>query len=237
MEKIFQKVYPFTTEMISGYMSDMEVDSKKILTVGSSIDQAFNAILLGANDVTIVDINENTKDFYERKKDILLSSTRDEFYDKVLSLNEFSYAEEVFPKRCVNVMNLYMQSDLNFEVLKEKLRSISINFITDDIFKMDNVSDTYDRIFFSNILQNMYAFYDESVMEEQFMKSFNKWVSLLNDKGLLQLLYIYSYYKGVYSSDLTFKIAVNNLSGLINLCTFDSFDSTDAIVVYEKKVK
>lgn len=51
MEK-FSTIYPFTTEMISGYIEYMDVSCKSVLTVGSSFDQAFNALLYGAKDVT-----------------------------------------------------------------------------------------------------------------------------------------------------------------------------------------
>ena len=55
----FQKVYPFTTEDISGYLTQIDVENKKVLTVGSSGDQALNSLLLGAKSATAVDIDPN----------------------------------------------------------------------------------------------------------------------------------------------------------------------------------
>ena len=46
--KEFQKVYPFTTENIAGYFSSLNMHNKSVLTVGSSLDQAFNALIFGA---------------------------------------------------------------------------------------------------------------------------------------------------------------------------------------------
>ena len=33
---LFQEVYPFTTEMISGYFKDLDFQDKKVMTLGSS---------------------------------------------------------------------------------------------------------------------------------------------------------------------------------------------------------
>ena len=52
-------IYPFTTEMISGYFDKLDLKEKTVLTVGSSIDQGLNALLLGAKNVTVFDINPN----------------------------------------------------------------------------------------------------------------------------------------------------------------------------------
>lgn len=111
----FQKVYPFTTEDISGYLTQLDVENKKILTVGSSADQALNAILLGAREVTIFDINEEKENFYKIKKDIILNSSRKDFYNKVLNLKIFNYFDDIFSQKDLEKMNLYMASDESFE--------------------------------------------------------------------------------------------------------------------------
>ena len=59
----FQKIYPFTTETISGYITKMDIKDKIVLTLGSSCDQALNSLLLGAKDITVFDINEKVKYF------------------------------------------------------------------------------------------------------------------------------------------------------------------------------
>ena len=46
-KEIFQEVYPFTTEVISGYFNELDFKDKSVMTLGSSSDQAFNALLLG----------------------------------------------------------------------------------------------------------------------------------------------------------------------------------------------
>ena len=90
MQTLFDKVYPFTTEMISGYFKEIDFKDKTVLTVGSSSDQAFNALLLGAKKIKVYDINVNTAKFGKIKKDIILnSSSRIEMYQQVLSFKEF----------------------------------------------------------------------------------------------------------------------------------------------------
>ena len=138
--------------MISGYIEYMDVSCKSVLTVGSSFDQAFNALLYGAKDVTVIDINKNALEFYKRKLEILLTSNKDEFYKNVLQL-PFNYNfDELFLKRDVSIMNSYMQSEDNFSKLKEILSSKTIKFINDDIFRFDKIENKYDRIIFSNVL-------------------------------------------------------------------------------------
>ena len=70
--EIFQEVYPFTTESINGYFNKIDFNDKSVLTVGSSSDQAFNAILLGAKNITVYDINKNTSFFGKLKRQIII---------------------------------------------------------------------------------------------------------------------------------------------------------------------
>ena len=54
--KGFDKVYPFTTEKISSYFPALNLADKSILTVGSSCDQVFNALVCGAGRIVVYDI-------------------------------------------------------------------------------------------------------------------------------------------------------------------------------------
>lgn len=44
LKEEFHAVYPFTTENIAGYMEDLDLSNKKIITVTSSSDHIINAI-------------------------------------------------------------------------------------------------------------------------------------------------------------------------------------------------
>lgn len=75
----FLKLYPFTTENISGYLTNYDLNNSSVLTVGSSADQIINSYVSGAEDVTLFDINPFCKYFYDLKCAAI----------KVLSLEEF----------------------------------------------------------------------------------------------------------------------------------------------------
>ena len=107
----FEKIYPFTTENIAGYIKEMDVKDKSVLTVGSSSDQVFNSLLLGAKDVTLFDINESAPLFYELKRDFILKYDREELYDKVLSNKEFLYFEDNFTKKQLENMKSKLDQD------------------------------------------------------------------------------------------------------------------------------
>ena len=83
----FQRLYPFTTEKISGYIGEFDLQDKSLLTVGSSGDQAINAALKGCKDITVVDTNEFAKEYFYFKKAAILSLTREELLQFLCYLN------------------------------------------------------------------------------------------------------------------------------------------------------
>lgn len=80
-EGTFFWIYPFTTENIAGYINMFDLKNKSLLTVGSSGDQAINAILRGCEDVTIIDINPFAKYYFYLKKAAILTLNYKEFLD------------------------------------------------------------------------------------------------------------------------------------------------------------
>ena len=76
---MLQKIYPFTTENISGYIDKFNLKDKSLLTVGSSGDQVINAILKGCKDITLLDINPYTKFYYYLKVASIMTLNLDEF--------------------------------------------------------------------------------------------------------------------------------------------------------------
>ena len=195
--EVFSDVYPFTTENIDGYIEKMDLKEKKVLTVGSSGDQALNAILEGANDITIFDINEDTEKFFKIKKDIILNSELEDIYLKIIKNDKIpNLTKDFFAFSTLKRMNNYMKSKENFEKLKEKLAKVNPKFIVGDIFDFSSaVNETYDRILLSNIFQYLdyYAYLNgyEGKEAEFALKHFKSWIEYLNDGGILQLHYIY----------------------------------------------
>ena len=65
------KIYPFTTENISGYINNFNLIDKWLLIVGSYGDQVINAILHGCEDITLLDKNPYSKITIIKKQQII----------------------------------------------------------------------------------------------------------------------------------------------------------------------
>ncbi len=80
----FSSIYPFTTENIKGYMDDLDLNNKKIITVTGSSDHIINAVLKGCTDITTFDINELTKYYMDLKLSAIKELSYKEFLDFLL---------------------------------------------------------------------------------------------------------------------------------------------------------
>ncbi len=78
-EKMFPRIYPFTTENLTSLLSYFNLEDKTLLTVDSSSDLAINANLLGAKDVTIMNKAFLVEDYFYLKKAALLTLSYQEF--------------------------------------------------------------------------------------------------------------------------------------------------------------
>ena len=61
------QAFAISNEMLPEIFKNLNLKDKNVLTVGSSGDQALNAILHGAKDITIIDANIFTQYFIEYK--------------------------------------------------------------------------------------------------------------------------------------------------------------------------
>ena len=185
MKNIFDCVYPFTTECISGYFDKLDLSDKEVLTVGSSLDQAFNALLCGAGKVTVMDISPYTN---PRKK----------AFKEILKINNIPLSKDSFSYRDIVRINPYFKNDDEYELMRELLKEKDIEVIEGDIFKMDKVipNRKFDRIIFSNISQYFKSFARKAGfvgIEDKFLHDkFSHWINHLNDDGLFQIMYLYS---------------------------------------------
>ncbi len=75
----FNSIYPFTSENIAGYMKDLDLTSKKVITVTGSTDHILNAILQGATEITTFDINPLTKPYMDLKISALKNLSYEDF--------------------------------------------------------------------------------------------------------------------------------------------------------------
>ena len=228
----FQKIYPFTTENISGYITQMDIKDKSVLTVGSSSDQIFNSLLLGAKDVTLFDINEMASLFYKFKKDLILSCDRENLYDKLLNSNEFSYFEDNFTSKQLEIMNLYLQSDENYYKLREILKTAKVNFKVGNIYDVSKtlIDEKFDRVILSNVLQYLVS----DNIDESVNNVYKNLIPYLNDDSLVQLYYLYGSLYPRYFSKIMNKLYSDNDDILLQLATFDGNDS---VVFVKRKTK
>ncbi len=246
--KIFDNVYPFTTEEIASYFPILELKGKSVLTVGSSSDQAFNALLLGAKNITVYDINENATRFGKLKKDIIINTqSRKQMYDKVLRIKEVPLSQDVFSFNSLKYMNTYMASQKSYSKLRKLLseESDKISYVEGNIMDLQPIKDKrYDVIITSNVLQYLDFFVPQDASIEETLQSlFNELKDHLTEKGILQLLYYYSFTKNHMKKDANSYTTeylpwiVDTLSG--NMLYLDTFENSmgkkDAIVTYVKK--
>ena len=247
--KAFQEVYPFATEAVSAYFSRLDLKDKSLLTVGSSLDQAFNALVLGVRNITVYDINKNVEAFYKIKRDFILNYSRKDLYEKITQVQDVPFSSDLHSYTSVVEMNNYLQSDENYELLRQRLQEDNIEFIRGDIFNCEeSLGDKkYDRIVLSNVLQYLDFFAGSSNPYHLLKETFLALDKHLNDEGILQLLYLYSFQKSDLRknnhavSSYNLKNVVECLNGYsLELEMFPSFtkqESNDAIVTYTKKRK
>ena len=133
-EHSFGSIYPFTTENIAGYINEFEFKNKSLLTVGSSSDQIYNAILNGCEDVTLLDINPFAKYYYYLKTAGILSLNREDFlrffkykeYYGVFKDNNKAFNKKVFDKFKYHLFQLDEDSYFFWEYLLSKYNPINV---------------------------------------------------------------------------------------------------------------
>lgn len=229
-KKDFQNVYAFATENIEGYITEMDIGGRDVLTLGSSCDQAFNSLLLEAREVTIFDINKRIEEFYEFKKKLILEVPREKLVEKVIYDKQFSYVEEMFSIKFINTINLYLQNDINYQKLREILESKTVKFITGDIFNIasSNIGNNkYDRVILSNVLQ--YLPKSNIPVEKLVYKIYKDICAYLSDEAIIQLYYLYG---SMYPKHFTKVINEFDKNGvLFERSRCDEYDS----VIFVKK--
>lgn len=134
LAKNFTMLYPFTTENIAGYIDLFDLQNKSLLTVGSSLDQAFNAIEANCRDITVLDLNPQTKFYYFLKTAALLELNRQEFleylrfkdYPSVFKDNRKAFDKETFNKLKKTLRLLDYESYLYWDELFENYGPIKV---------------------------------------------------------------------------------------------------------------
>lgn len=233
----FNAIYPFTTENIKAYLPLFDLNNKSLFTVGSSGDQALNAILCGSKDIMVFDICPFAREYFYLKMAAIISLTRDEFlrffchkgyFKRIYYSNDFDvklypiiketlrsisseveyFWNEVFKKygsgivrkqlfsldgnrrEIIEEINYYLNSNLSYNELKNKVDKANVNFVQGDIFA-DKVIGNFDNIFLSN-LSSYYSL-------AQIRSLYDKMLPHLNDDGQMMIAYLYE--TTLYSDD------------------------------------
>ena len=76
-----RRIFPFTNENLDEVFYGKRLKGKRIATVGSSFDQALQAILHGCKDITHLDANPLSQPYAELKLSAIKNLTFDEFVD------------------------------------------------------------------------------------------------------------------------------------------------------------
>lgn len=155
----YDSSYLFTTENISGYMPQMQ--DKKVLTVAASGDHYFNALLNGARDISLFDINKLTMYVLKLKKKAIELLSFDEFllfmglskYEWILDYGIYckirdylekdvrEYWDYVYSKLDYNGFKLYHRTNL-FNIWRldlERLRLLSEYLYEDKYIELKSI--------------------------------------------------------------------------------------------------
>lgn len=244
-KEVFQKVYPFATENVAGHLERLNLEGKDVITVGSSLDQAYNALVLGAKHVTVFDINANTEKYHLVKSNKILETPREKLYNEIIKDQTIPYEKDIFDKKKIITINNYLQSNENYKKLRKKLKKEQISFVNGDIFNMDRAIENkkFDCMILSNILQYLESFSPKDGEAQFLRKSFDQWKKHLNDNGVMQLLYLYNF--GTSDIKKQHSLYTYNLGNVVQSLKGNSLDiefingiegKTDAIVTYTKKL-
>jgi len=91
----FDSIYLFTTENIAGYMRDLDLTGKKVVTVTGSTDHIINIVARGAKEILTFDINPLVKEYMDLKLSAIRTLSFKEFVLFLLFDSPMSFAYEI----------------------------------------------------------------------------------------------------------------------------------------------
>ena len=207
----FSRLYPFTTENISGYIDKFDLNGKSLLTVGSSGDQVINASLFNCVDQTVVDICPYTKFYFYLKKACILSFSLKEFMDF------FCYND--YPKFCHDNKDVFSKE--KFEGVKDLIRVLDYEsyLFWDEVFSLYKPEKVRRELFSSDedrsfVLQGMNLYMKD---EEAFSKAKVK-IRGINPKFICEDIFkvnLNRTYDNVFLSNIGLYCGIDRLKELV----------------------
>ena len=148
---IKHKLYPFSNEHVTQYLTGLNLKNKNVMVVGSSGDQALSCAFLGAKDVCLIDANPLTKPFFDLK----LAALKNLEYSSFLNFFDLK-SENALNKKTFDVLkkDLSIKNRLFWEIVLDKysfkrLRTIMFQNLKE--FNEKNIpyllcDDTYNNL-------------------------------------------------------------------------------------------
>lgn len=163
----FKNIYPFTTENIAGYMKDLDLTDRKVITVTGSADHVLNIALQGAKEITTFDINPLTKLYMDLKISALKTLTYEEFLKFLLFENNMN-------------LDFNIISTLEMPIESKTFWLDQLSIFSNNGIKLRN-SSLFIRKYFnpsSKLWQNLYLEKDKYYFLKQQLKDIN--ISFVN---------------------------------------------------------
>ena len=191
---------------------------------------------------------------YKKVKQLLIEQSKDgfEFWNNLIEKHGYEKASQlVFSKDQLDLnaiikSNNYLENNENYAKLRKIVNNNNVNFITGDIFNPKELENKkFDVIILSNILQYVEYFSNGNNSYDVLKNCFDNLKKHLNENGVMQLLYLYSF-KQDDIAKTTHPIATYNLRNVINALQEKNLDiefidgiteNTDAVVYYTNKTK
>jgi len=113
--------YPTSNEFLGKYFKKCNFKHKRVATVGSSFDQALNAVLYGSRDVTLMDGNPIAPAFAEYKMALIKNLDFEEFkrifcpYSEIINIDVYKKISHSIPEPMKQFWDGLMLEDGNYD--------------------------------------------------------------------------------------------------------------------------
>lgn len=168
----YNSIYSFTTENIKSYYKKEDIFNKDILTVTSSGDHMFNAMLLGAKSIDCFDINVFTKYYVQLKSAAIKVLNYEDFFTFFLvEKNKLFKNKKVFNKATYQKIRDYLPLDAKIfwdilfiykegyklktsplffkDVIKSEIIRYNLYLEEEKFYKLKNIINNYDPKFYN----------------------------------------------------------------------------------------
>ena len=215
----FNNIYPFTTENIAGYMNDLDLTNKKIITVTGSSDHIINAILKGSTNITTFDINPLTKYYMDLKLSAIRELSFEVFLKILLNYNNSSLDKDI-------ILNLNMNKESKeFWIKQYTLYKNGVNLKQSSLFNtkyFNPQSKIWQNLYLEKSISNI-SDYLNKLFEKNSLINYNKLLtSYLNYVKYIYFAYLYDIGNSNPRSEIDDLNKVTQIFKNVNIKTFRS---------------